>query len=72
MSKNSEAEDTEGGMSNYDKNFKLACIFLVIFGFTFPIFAFGVIMSLEAHWFSTMFGWYNLAAMHVSGLAIMR
>ncbi|RYD88466.1 MAG: quinol:cytochrome C oxidoreductase, partial [Sphingobacteriales bacterium] len=24
---------------------------------------------LEAHWFSTMFGWYNLAAMHVSGLA---
>jgi hypothetical protein len=45
--------------------------FLVIFGFTFPIFAFGVIMSLEAHWFSTMFGWYNLAAMHVSGLAVI-
>jgi hypothetical protein len=71
LAKCSEAEDNEGGMSNYDKSFKLSCIFLVIFGFTFPIFAFGVIMSLEAHWFSTMFGWYNLAAMHVSGLAVI-
>jgi hypothetical protein len=71
MAKASVDEDTEGGMRNYDKSFKLACTFLVIFGFTFPIFAFGVIMSLEAHWFSTMFGWYNLAAMHVSGLAII-
>ncbi|QXV65674.1 quinol:cytochrome C oxidoreductase [Mucilaginibacter sp. 21P] len=71
MAKFSEAEDTEGGMANYDKIFKYACIFLTIFGFTFPIFAFGVIMSLEAHWFSTMFGWYNLAAMHVSGLAVI-
>jgi hypothetical protein len=26
-------------------------------------------MSLEAHWFSTMFGWYNFAAMWVTGLA---
>jgi hypothetical protein len=71
LAKCSTNEDTEGGMSNYDKSFKLSCIFLVIFGFTFPIFAFGVIMSLEAHWFSTMFGWYNLAAMHVSGLAVI-
>lgn len=71
MAKASTNEDTVGGMRNYDKSFALACTFLVIFGFTFPIFAFGVIMSLEAHWFSTMFGWYNLAAMHVSGLAIM-
>ncbi|MBY0245969.1 MAG: quinol:cytochrome C oxidoreductase, partial [Sphingobacteriaceae bacterium] len=34
-----------------------------------PIFAFDTIMSLEAHWFSTMFGWYNFAAMWVSCLA---
>ena len=28
-------------------------------------------MSLEAHWFSTMFGWYNFAAMWVSGLCVI-
>jgi len=65
----SNNEDSLGGMVNYNKSFKISAIFLVIFGFTFPIYAFGTVMSLEAHWFSTMFGWYNLAAVHVSGLA---
>ncbi|MEO6150417.1 MAG: quinol:cytochrome C oxidoreductase [Mucilaginibacter sp.] len=69
--KYSQNEDEIGGMFNYNKSFKAAAIFLLIFGFTFPIFAFDAIMSLEAHWFSTMFGWYNLAAMHVSGLAVI-
>ncbi|UEG53962.1 quinol:cytochrome C oxidoreductase [Mucilaginibacter daejeonensis] len=67
----SNNEDEIGGMFNYNKAFKMSAIFLVIFGFTFPIYAFGTIMSLEAHWFSTMFGWYNLAAVHVSGLAVI-
>ncbi|MFD1258627.1 quinol:cytochrome C oxidoreductase [Mucilaginibacter terrae] len=69
--KYSNNEDSVGGMVNYNKSFKISAIFLVIFGFTFPIYAFGTVMSLEAHWFSTMFGWYNLAAVHVSGLAVI-
>ena len=44
---------------------------MIIFGFTTPIWAFDTIMSLEAHWFSTMFGWYNFAAMWVSGLCVI-
>ncbi|MBB5396338.1 MULTISPECIES: quinol:cytochrome C oxidoreductase [unclassified Mucilaginibacter] len=71
IAKNSADEDTTGNMVNYKKNFKLSVIFLVVFGFTFPLLAFGVIMSLEAHWFSTMFGWYNLAAAHVMGVAMI-
>ncbi|WP_145859329.1 quinol:cytochrome C oxidoreductase [Pedobacter suwonensis] len=62
-------EDLAGGLNSYRKSFKNACIFLVIYGFTTPVFAFDSIMSLEAHWFSTMFGWYNFAAMWVSSLA---
>ncbi|SDG24310.1 hypothetical protein SAMN05421827_104248 [Pedobacter terrae] len=62
-------EDLAGGLNSYRKSFKNACIFLVIYGFTTPVFAFDTIMSLEAHWFSTMFGWYNFAAMWVSSLA---
>ncbi len=69
--KYSTNEDEIGGMFNYEKSFKMSCIFLVIFGFTTPIFAFDVIMSLDAHWFSTLFGWYNFAAMWVSGLAVI-
>jgi hypothetical protein len=69
LAKLSYNEDLGGGLSSYQKSFKYSCIFLVIYGFTTPIFAFDTIMSLEAHWFSTMFGWYNFAAMWVSSLA---
>jgi hypothetical protein len=69
LAKYSYKEDLQGGMTFYKKNFKLAAIFLVVFGFTSPIWIFDTIMSLEAHWFSTMFGWYNFAAMYVSALS---
>jgi hypothetical protein len=69
--KYSENEDALGGMLNYNKSFKVSCIFLVVFGFTIPLFAFDTIMSLEAHWFSTMFGWYNFAALWVGGMAVI-
>jgi hypothetical protein len=69
ITKFSTNEDLDGGLESYKKSIKYSAIFLVIFGFTAPIWAFDAIMSLEAHWFSTMFGWYNFAAMWVSGLA---
>ncbi|MGN7203152.1 quinol:cytochrome C oxidoreductase [Pedobacter sp. SAFR-022] len=71
FAKNSVNEDLEGGLNYYNKNFKSAVVFLALYGFTTPIFAFDTIMSIEAHWFSTMFGWYNFASMWVSCLAII-
>lgn len=68
LARYSYQEDLDGSLNSYKKSFKLSAIFLVIFGFTSPIWSFDTIMSLEAHWFSTMFGWYNFAAMWVSGL----
>jgi len=64
----SYGEDLAGGLNSYKKSFRNSVFFLVIFGFTAPVWAFDAIMSLEAHWFSTMFGWYNFAALWVSGL----
>ncbi len=69
LTKLSNREDLEGGLNSYRKSITYSAIFLVFFGFTTPIWAFDTIMSLEAHWFSTMFGWYNFAAMWVSGMA---
>ncbi|GGH05823.1 quinol:cytochrome C oxidoreductase [Sphingobacterium alkalisoli] len=71
LAKLSYNEDLVGGLNSYKQSFKLSAIFLVIFGFTTPIWSFDTIMSLEAHWFSTMFGWYNFAAMWVSGLCVI-
>ncbi|MDB5021329.1 MAG: hypothetical protein JWQ28_2456 [Pedobacter sp.] len=64
-------EDLSGGLNSYNRSFKYSAMFLVFYGFTTPIFSFDTIMSLEAHWFSTMFGWYNFASMWVSSLAII-
>ncbi|WP_257666059.1 quinol:cytochrome C oxidoreductase [Parapedobacter tibetensis] len=71
LAKYSYNEDLDGGLNSYKKSFKLSALFLVIFGFTTPIWSFDTIMSLEAHWFSTMFGWYNFAALWVSGLCVI-
>src|SRR5882757_3364527 len=38
--KYSESEDELGGMKFYNKSFVTSCVFLVIFGFTVPVFAF--------------------------------
>lgn len=68
LAKLSYKEDLDGGLNSYKRGFKLSALFLVVFGFTTPIWSMDTVMSLEAHWFSTMFGWYNFAAMWVSGL----
>lgn len=69
--KYSYREDLNGGLNSYKRSFKLSALFLVIFGFTTPIWSMDTIMSLESHWFSTMFGWYNFAGMWVSGLCVI-
>lgn len=71
LAKYSYNEDLAGGLAYYNKSFKVSVIFLVVYGFTSPVFSFDTIMSLEAHWFSTMFGWYNFAAMWVSSLSVI-
>jgi len=63
-------EDEIGGIFNYKKSFALSAAFIAIFGFTVPLFTFDTIMSLEAHWFSTLFGWYNLAGFLATGFTV--
>lgn len=64
-------EDLEGGTEYYDKSIKFGVIFLVVFGVTSSTSAWDFVMSIDTHWFSTMFGWYTLASWHVTGLAVI-
>ncbi len=47
----------------------LYAFWIFFFGFTFSITAWLVIMSIDAHWFSTIFSIYNFAVLWVSTLA---
>ena len=55
----------------FKKNFKLAAGFLVFFIVTESMMSWDWIMSLDPHWFSTLFGWYVFASMFVSGITMI-
>lgn len=63
------AEDIHGGTDHWKKMRKYSAIFLVIFGYSSSIGAWDWVMSIDTHWYSTMFGWYVFASWWVTGLA---
>ncbi len=63
-------EDFDGGTDKWFQMRKWSAIFLVIFAVTSSISAWDWVMSIDTHWFSTMFGWYVFASWWVSGLAL--
>jgi hypothetical protein len=69
--KYSRNEDTVGGLENYRKTYALSAAFTVIFGFTFSMFSWDQMMSIDAHWYSTIFSVYNFATGWVSALTII-
>lgn len=69
ISKNSYDEDLNGTHTYWHKNTVACAIFLVIFGVTSSTSAWDFVLSVDTHWFSTMFGWYVFASWHVSALA---
>ncbi len=62
------AQDAATDNSNHVKNFRLSAGFLVFFIVTESIMSWDWIMSIDPHWFSTLFGWYVFASMFVSGI----
>jgi hypothetical protein len=66
--KNCLAQDESNDNSFYKKNFNLSAGFLVFFIVTESIMSWDWIMSVDPHWFSTLFGWYVFASFFVSGI----
>lgn len=64
-------EDETGDIKWYDKSVIWSAGFLVIFGVTESTSSWDWVMSIDPHFFSTMFGWYVLASWFVSALAFI-
>ncbi len=69
--KYSIAQDEAGDTSNFKKNFRISAVFLVFFIYTESMMSWDWIMSVDPHWFSTLFGWYVFASMVVSGITVI-
>jgi len=69
--KRSLLEDQEGGTNLHFTNYRKGALFLVFFAVFSSTSAWDWIMSIDVHWFSTLFGWYTFAGMWVSAMVVI-
>ena len=67
----SVAQDHAKDNKNFKRNFQISAGFLVFFMYTESMMSWDWIMSVDPHWFSTLFGWYVFASMAVSGITVI-
>lgn len=65
------AEDLDGDVRHWYKSRVLSTVFLIFFGISSSIAAWDWVMSIDTHWFSTMYGWYVFASWWVTALAMI-
>lgn len=71
LTKNSEKQDITKDQSLTKKNVRNSAIFIPFFAITITFASIDWMMSLEPHWFSTIFGVYYFAGTFLSALAII-
>ena len=64
-------EDMHGGLVYHNSMKKISAIFIVFFAVTSSMMAWDWIMSIDTHWFSTLFGWYVFSSMFVTFLIVL-
>ena len=55
----------------YQKSKYLSATFILIFAVSTSVVSWHYVMSLDPHWYSTLFGWYNFASYACAGFAAM-
>jgi len=71
MRKQTNAMMESGDIKFHNRRRIFAGLFLVFFAITVSTSSWDWIMSIDAHWYSTIFGWYVFIGMFVSSLAFM-
>ncbi len=64
-------ETTNDTAAQWKKMRNFSAGFLVFFAVTSSMMAWDYIMSIDTHWFSTLFGWYIFAGMFVTALTVL-
>jgi len=68
--KNSREQDEGFDMGNYKNSKKLSMIFLLVFGVSSSTAVWHWLMSIDPHWYSTLYGWYCFISVFVSSMAV--
>lgn len=68
---NSLRQDSTGNIVHTHRNFRNSAIGLTLFAVASTMAGFDILMSLEPHWFSTMYGVHFFASFFQAGLAVI-
>lgn len=71
LRRESLGEDADGCPKRRRRNVIWSALFVIVFAYTFSLGSIDWIMSLEPHWYSTMFGVYAFSGLFVNGLAVI-
>ncbi len=69
MKKMNFEEDIKGGAGYFKRLIPVSTIFVVIYAISSSVVAWDWVMSVDAHWYSTLFGWYIFASWFPASLA---
>ncbi len=67
----SRRQDETGNAAVTGRTVALAAVTLLLFAYTFSAAAFDWLMSLEPHWYSTVFAAYHFSGLFVAALAVL-
>ncbi|HSM47953.1 MAG TPA: hypothetical protein VK872_09085 [Draconibacterium sp.] len=63
--------DINGDLKYFKKLRMLSAVFIVFYALSSVVSAWDWLMSIDAHWFSTLYGWYIFSGMLASGTALI-
>jgi hypothetical protein len=69
--KTSIQSDTGGDLKYFRRLRTLSAVFIVFYAISSVVSSWDWLMSIDAHWFSTLYGWYVFSGMLASGTALL-
>lgn len=60
-----------GDITHHKKSVDYASLFLIFFAVYISVSSWDWLMSIDVHWFSTMYGWYVFASFWVTGISVV-
>jgi hypothetical protein len=67
----SEDHEMNVGDGKWKKLVTLSAIFIIFFALSSSVASWDWVMSVDTHWFSTMFGWYVFASWFAAGISLI-
>ena len=71
LKRETQLEDINGGTLHHNRSINWSAAFLVFFAVSSSMCSWDWIMSIDPHWFSTLFGWWVFSSWFVSAIAVI-